>query len=451
MTKAIYWAILIFTLTSFGAHKARADKTIVGRLNKGFKEVLGKCPERLWPDLNYKDVQFAVALPKEKRAWLWNGKGDLKSFKKMNFDEVMAKASRNRFSVISINNRPTMFLDLEDLKSAKEAFELIVHEAFHAFHQPRFTIPNASGRRGIPFPLSEKLPYFARMMLRTLTLGLMHPELREQKLGEAAFWVKEIESYDPTELTRQRRFEISEGTATYVQAVSGILFDYGCKVSEHIVRQQLIERTRSDAEGVQGAAAEYSLGLYRVGAAALTYLRVTDTKNWERLVENGITPLEVLLRDKKPIASENDPAMLAHFKIDAEIGNQRVAVELSPLLDALNSKDALRLSVPSNWGREFSTGGLYISGLAPNSIAALFLTQSFKNNESVLEVNGVTGFLMPETPCGGTQTVFVMGKDPSFEGSFDQPIVFSAPPLATGKFKIEKLTDSAGLDWICAR
>lgn len=325
--------------------------------NNTFQEALYRCPERVWPGMNWSTTGAVFVSADLRKAWfITQGlKAPVSIGMSREFQNVSEfKIATYRGKTVAIVNLDKYFQENISMPTA-----LAVHELFHAVGQAGWKMP--AQKRGDFFPLDAK-PRVARAMILAEFQKYSSGDLNA--LGRAAYWFNIWKAEAPDEL----RFTTDgrEGTAKYVERIALELGRYGCSANivlpleQWVGEQSPINYFGLDAEG------------YVLGAVAGILLDRSGVE-WKTAVKQGASPLDLLLNTVTPTVGLVDPA----FTRDIDIKVYSVNAEVSHLADPLtmvNSADAYyRIVVPDTWiGPSLGLLGIFVPRTSPDQTYLIF-------------------------------------------------------------------------------
>jgi len=375
--------LLLFTGYSLSAFATTNEEWAVDGA-RAFHEVLLRCPERLWPELDWSQTQFLFASGKSKQAWLIGAGAPQPEV--LSETEVPPVAYSAAYSFFEFRGKTTVTigLDMPFYDENMSPFDLAVHEMFHHYGQKGWK--RSGGGRGTLVPLDFEPRYIRAEMLSALKAAYQDPT----QLRVAADWYQEWSTRFPHEL--QSTTDGYEGTANYVETMSRILQRKTCAATDQTVQQEIAARLDrfQSSPGMPFDAEGYGLG-------ALAGMMMDKLgMDWKGGVALGITPLSQLLAGKATSLPVSHPQLRAEFQkkyaeLNLEIDQWRL-----PFEQKLGSTNYVRVAVPGNWGEgAYSPKGFYIPKEDPKALYTPFNGEhrfESKTGEWIVAADSTVGY-----------------------------------------------------------
>jgi hypothetical protein len=426
-------------------------------------DVMARCPERVWPGYRWagRRVVFYDRVQKTARFWRLPTTGGVSQTGELAFGELPEAAVTGSFSTAEIAGEPALFVSLDDTAKQNRrrreqaiaeldldaALKYAFHESFHEVEQTAWPAPTVTDggpfTRADPFPMEWRPRYLRLQLLYSLKAALRG----EAELSAAAYWLERYRAEAAKEAVTVVPLEVREGSARYVEAVSGWLAREGCELSE--------------ADLQQTAGAEVTLGFpyaprvafesYSLGAVASLLLRAHRSPNWQQRVASGVSPISVLLEGIAPVPQPDDPQRVKRLRAAIEGTNQELADLLAPFLAATRSKDVIRVGLSgfTVLGSSDTLEPVQWTELPGEPVVVPSFTGTLSGTSGGrVELRGAQPFYSASSPCGSKAlTVLIRGADLHEQGG-----VFSAksPNVDLSNVSAARI-EHRGTPWICAR
>src|SRR5690606_27768046 len=152
-------------------------------------------------------------------------------------------------------------------------------------------------------------------------------------------------------------------------------------------------------------------------------------------------------------AQPEDPTLQAEVQAAVAARNEKVGMEIEPMLARMQSPEHTRIAVDFNWvAGSFGVGGFYYLADEPAQ-PEVFLTFSAVLDPPsgvAITVEGLTSLFGIDTPCalgpGSTLVVTIANEDLAAAGG---TATATAPTLSFAGLEVEATTDMDGLPWLC--
>jgi hypothetical protein len=343
----IFLLSLVFTFSSVSV--AAAPNEWAMDAARGYHEVLLKCPERIWPGMDWSKTQFLFASHDSKQAWLISAANPLPEL--LSASEVPDIAYVAAFTFVNFRGLETVTIALDRYRDIESStpFDLAVHEMFHHVGQKGWA--SAGGGRGTLVPLDFEPRYLRAEMAKALKAAYRD----SSQLRSAANWYEEWSRRYPHEV--KSTTDGYEGTARYVDAISRILRKKTCLATDAEIQAEVV----SLLDGfLPFSGMELDSEGYGMGALA-GFLMDQLGMEWKSGAALGRTPVTQLLEGKATNSPVVDPLLKKEFQetfgqVNQEIDQWRLPFELN-----LQNKNFVRIAVTSDWIRgSFSPKGFFI-------------------------------------------------------------------------------------------
>lgn len=343
-------SLLLFVVSTLSfATFATTNEEWIADAERSFHEVLLTCPERIWPGMDWSKTQFLFASEESQKAWLVGANS--KKAELLQNAEVPPVAFKAVFSFVEFRGLRTVTIGLDSgfFDAGLSPFNLAVHEMFH--HEGQKGWKTGGGSRGTLVPLDSRPRYVRAEMLNELKSALQDSS-RIVKAGE---WYKEWTDNFAAEVASST--DGYEGTANYVEQLTGIFQKKGCGISESDLHAEI--RASSDLFHISPGM-ELDTEGYPMGALAGFLMDLQGTE-WKSAIPTGITPVTQLLNGKGSAAPVTNPELSAKYaKTFADL-NAKIDVWRLPFESKLADAEYVRVSVPDAWGQgSYSPKGFYI-------------------------------------------------------------------------------------------
>lgn len=420
------------------------------RIAYSLMTVLKQCPNRIWPEIKVSQGEFLLVNKELKKQILVSPRD--KKISTIANEDLPSHVFQSTYSQIQHQGRTILYLDSQygkyKYQPQSRALELAVHESFHMNDQ-RTWVREKVGARGTSFPMLAA-PRIARLgIYSNLVAAFLDKKNSTVHLQKARYWFEQWTAADPTET--QSTTDGYEGTARYVDIMAGLLGARGCGATEAELENVARENEILKAHGMFGMKQLDSEG-YDVGGVSSLILRFQfPNSDWQKRVAKGETPLEILMKDIKPISNQLDRDRVEEIGETIEDKNLEVGDMLRSTLEDLQSPSSVYLAIPMETMRtSFSPMGFYISRETGDQFTPMAgaLTFQFKDTASSVRSNELTVFvdLKQNGPCYGWTTL--VDKSAIQANGAGRYAVKTA--LVEGQFAGKMQKDAQGRQWLCA-
>lgn len=393
-------AFLSPSLAAAGHHGAAATAS------RAFHEVLLRCPARVWPGIDWSELQILFSDSKATDAWLVGRayREPARVSKDQTIEDMFEPGFTSGF--LEFRGRHTLAVSTDrgpDEASVRTAVTGLFREAVQAeWDNPVFD------DRGHLFPLLPEPRYFRRMvqenLLRALELLAAGRDPRPA-LETAAWWQARWKKYFPEELAF--RTEASDGTALYAEQTARLLSNLGCAAPAPEFHGGLRRVARSELALETGAfhAREGAL----IGALS-SFLLNELSPGWQKQMNGRLMPSDLLFRGLAYRAQPERHALLREYR--DTVGRQQALARahLEPELYRARDKSFVRVSVPGSWQKgELDVGESYVHR-ANKSFAYFFLGRrsQFQGDYGKAELPARAVLHQGPNPCGGNGLSFLV-------------------------------------------
>lgn len=308
-----------------------------------------QCPERIWPEANWKDVQTLLVNNDRKTACLWNGSGtgDIAQIGYTSLPEELHKFGWNE---AQWKNQKATSIVLDDYsKDPTGVIELFGHESFHLVNQSNWNRNSSMFFRGDLYPEDWKPRYIRRMIMRALFKALVTGD--RGALGAAAYWHQKYRSEFPQDFERSKYTDRTEGAAEYVGLLTGALGTLGCNASNEQIlgwlRKRVGELWDKKWDNLSYHPSAREMETNAIGLLAGFLLDAEEVPGWKQLVAASAgTPMDILARHIEPVQAPDDPAVTTRVMEYYARQNKAMKAALDEFLDRRQSTDFMFLAVP---------------------------------------------------------------------------------------------------------
>lgn len=406
MIATVISAFLLFTHTVHA--DAGKSRTQVEFANSTFQNVLLKCPERIWPGLEWTQTGILLISYLDKSAWMIGTENIVAT--RINFALVPDEAgSVSDFKILELHGKTILAINLDGYAGDADTIPLgvAVHELFHRLGQIGWEMP--SRPRGDIYPLLSG-PRYARAMLLSALQSFANGGAND--LSAASFWLEKWQAAAPEEvlLSTDRR----EGTARYVEQTAIALGKIGCAADqkrlfevtgEWIDHQSLAKMPGLDGEG------------YTLGAVA-AFLLDRRSDDWKAKVPAGKSPLELLLDGQKAERARENAELRDSISVQVEAANSDIMQWIAPFSSQLESQKYWRVIIPDSWANKTSGfEGFFIPRSAASLTYAIFAAGTeyaapSSSTQWMILTDHTLGLQAPgeAQPCANKGTEFLISK-----------------------------------------
>lgn len=425
---------------------ANTTFSFLGSLSAKLNATMNSCPERLWPDYNWKNVNV-LSYEGPGRAYIWRGETGLVS--DIDPQIVLAHLGKTLYSFATIEGRDSVLVNMmtkETPPSIYQILDVILHEGFHHFAQSSWK--RHATPRGTVFPLEAEPRLYRKMLFQRLQEHFLSEGQDQKALAQAAFWMKKWREKAPQEITAST--DGYEGTAKYVGSMGALLASRGCDLPE----RDFLNYAKKYAQNNMGhslTGQHFSLdreGYDIGGLSAMTLRFLSKNQTWYQEVAQGATPTEILLRDVIPLP-DAVTSNREFFTQTAANLNAQYAEILGNTLEDITSTASARV-VPSfqSYIGAYQPVAFILPKVFPHLSVVPMASERFfqMNNEQVTSNPGAIFISGEQTPCSqGYQWLEV----PISMLSFKEGKLSSSHSSLTGSVSARHVVDRNGKHWYC--
>lgn len=354
-----------------------ATASALTELGQKLEQTIYRCPERIWPGLDWKKYGIGLLSPSTGDSLL------IKNGTISKIDQRTVLAFRSTYDFIGTGEDKSVYINIDELE---ESFQLTVHEAFHHFAQDNFPY-NVEGRED-HYPANPE-PRIARHHL-----GRALADAASGKPGaiaEAAAWynlyAKSNEPVGGDEV---------EGQAEYVESVASAVLELGCSADE----EAIVSNVRQRLEGKFGYM-DKSGEMYVIGGLAYLHARPNLERILSRLdgkssilalVLEGVTPAENIAKD---------PIIVQKIMIETNTFNQEASAMIRQFETAFEKREPMTfVSTSSLLGSYSYQGGFIYEGMNfMKNLSVYTSSGSISGNALFVEACGEPGGFLLNSPA----------------------------------------------------
>lgn len=416
-----------------------------------FRKTMVTCPEKIWPNFSWQNLQVIFVHPSLGFAMLWEGQSTKLYLLDMN--DLPESVVGRSFDFFEFNGKATMSLNIE-IEDEKNLFSLGVHEFFHDQGQnPDEWAINTLNLRGTKYPMTATPRIYRRYLFDNLksALGVETEKERSAFLSQARYWFDIWKTEFPHEFAMAT--DRIEGVADYVEKFAVVLSTNACNATDDI----LLSKAKSFFARVSSLDG-YSLDQegYEIGSLATLLLRL-DSKNFNHAVtkiKKGRSPVEVLLSQYPSIAQSSSKDIQKHFENFTKKKNKEIGTLVDSDLRNFSNSEYLRIEINQYWLQSVLIPvNFVVSDLAKDfTIIPLGKAHSFKspNGSSSLTAQEKSVLFVSDNynsnPC--SSQIFTLVKKSEVKTSGSESIHISSRKVQAslkGRFK----KDASGFEYFC--
>ncbi|KGT92699.1 hypothetical protein [Enterobacter cancerogenus] len=283
--------------------------------------------EKIWSTPAFRNIRLIIADSRD----VWAV--DSKSMTKIPYSEVKQRNLSVEYmhykEIQWPDGRPTLYISMgsslpekeksrfrSEKKPVPELFNVATHEAFHFFVQAASWKDEEQGvfTRATAYPVQPLPRLYRNNIIRALYASLLGDP---DGLGHARYWSDLWGKRYSDEASNIRLTDVEEGSARYVEMAAEIIAQ-GIRFNTQEFQYALTEKIKDGASVVYTSA---DIESYTIGALA-GFILNTQKSGWQQDVEQGIPPLEALLKDIQPIKERVDKELFVNIKSQVrEINN----------------------------------------------------------------------------------------------------------------------------------
>ncbi|HHR6039197.1 TPA: hypothetical protein ACS70C_003626 [Providencia alcalifaciens] len=364
--------------------------------------------EKVWDTDVYRKLRLIVA--DNHNAWAI----DSKSLTKISYNEVQKRHLPVEYMFYKeikwSDGRPTIYVSLGATLPPEEKarfqseknpvpmlFNVATHEAFHFFVQDKNISPDL---RATYYPVQVTPRLYRNHIIRSL-----YAALRGDKngLGHARYWFDLWRKKYPNDVSQINKNDIYEGSARYIEIAAEIMAQ-GESFNTTGFQHALIEKMKDDANDIYITSDSES---YSIGALSGFILNMNNIR-WQSKVEEGIPPLDILLKNIQPIKELADNKLEININQEINKINNKISTPIEDFGNAYNHPEVIKIFISSNLSGSYSVSeGFFHIKTVPYDLmvglnsSAQWLGGSYNIKDSVAAVidkssdyGGKRGFLI---------------------------------------------------------
>lgn len=444
------------------SHLTARENSVQVRLNtlgQYSNTAMLECPERIWPNYDWKDKQVIFFSQRKSLAVLWNNQADTTDSTSLtaidDYSTLPPQWTSGDYALGVWNDVDTIFLNADS--SADRAAVLAFHEGFHFFGQEfRSNLPPEYqlDARAQPVPGDPQPRILRAEIMASLFEAVIQG--KESSFAHAAFWQNKYTADYPDERTKNALLDILEGSAEYVGERAFAIAKLGCDSSELALYESLKTHRRYGnlndilSHPVTGGES-YLLG--GLSGFALEFKQISD---WQGLVELGSSPTDILANNISEVADTLDIQREASLRSAYDQQNSDNLKIVESYFSLREQENTLMVNIPSEW---VGSGSFGLSSIL-----------AYQKNNVSYEISGLEGAQFKDPEGQGALdivgTTFTESSTPTLSPC--DGVFFSAFPLPssdieqlekTGQLntaaqqfsniRVSRKTDSSGKEWAC--
>jgi hypothetical protein len=342
------FAYLVFTLFLFSSGLAKAGPVSAAEYGqRAYRDVLLRCPERIWPGIDWREIQFLFSDPNTRRGWLVSA-GSQKPeviLKDQTIEDIFEDGFTSGF--LDFRGLRTLAVNTAKL-SDERAFRLAVRTAFRELGQAEWDIPEIDDR-GALYPLLAEPRLLRRMAFESLKQAYNAlAQKRDPKpfLAAAAFWQQRWQKKFPEE--QAMLTDAVEGTALYTEQMAALLVRTGCGAEGATFQaafQKFVLPELALAPGAQTVKEGAVIG------SLSSFLLTALQPNWRARMNGRALPPSLLLQGVAPVWHAENPELRDAYRMVIDIQQHYASRRLTPVLDREKDPYFVRVSIPALWQR----------------------------------------------------------------------------------------------------
>lgn len=383
-------AFIYFILSAFLTSAAADDWTLrVQFASSVWQNTLIKCPEKIWPGLDWSNTGMLLVSRELKRAAFITAAKNPETLRITSVPKD--SVSVEDFKIISFRGKTVAVINYDKQVSADVSSPsvLAVHELFHKIGQVGWKL--TATRRGDLFPFLAQ-PRIDR--------GMVMFEMQKYSEGDgfalprAAYWYSKWKADAPDEISFAT--DTREGTARYVEIIAIEYARAGCEGNiEPFTLAEIRSLAPNDLHGLDGEG-------YALGSTA-GFLLDKLKPDWKATVKFGPSPLELLFNGVQLQSGPEDFDLHLSISDRMDQANNEVGQIVKPVEDWLMDPDIFRVVIPETWSPDnVGLMATLIPRQAPNRSYLLFpYGQEFHSGKGgwMILTNTTAGVLRPDEPA----------------------------------------------------
>lgn len=430
-----------------------ADKDnskLVATASTAFNEVMVKCPEKVWPDYDWRALEVILFDSVKQQAFRWNGSDGTK-MEMIDFSSVDPRLVQGAYAYNLPGEKPLMSLSLDSESSLYGLIGLGIHEGFHKFGQVGWpSLQLGVDDRFTPYP-QNYMPRYLRYAISRLLLDYLDTGDRVRLSEARGVW----DSY-------RREFkgeseaiaftDIEEGTARFVEVMGTALGTLGCAADDAALYTRFrayLLKTEGGSLGISDPARE----AYLIGAlASLALHNDVAHKGWEKRTAAGDTPLAILLENVSPKAAPEFSDMLMTAKSTIETWNEETKPRVEIFKESALSDKYYAFAVPNDrrMGSYRATGQIKDVATGWQLVTDINASFSARQSTSLIKLNGLTIRTDDSSLCSASkQNTFIFYLPRNQVEIVDEQLSFSGGAVTGDRVTYQEVRDERGNRWFC--
>lgn len=456
---AAIFCFLFLSVQAKALTKKINEQDVVDRVAKSFYQVMGSCPDLIWPNYSWKDLDIVLARKAAKDQTVVSVR-DGKS-RQVPSNQFPQEALETSFSFFELGGRQMMSLSVTEAaetssdlsQAADEVYALGIHEAFHFLVQA--TWKESDAIRGTEYPISHEPRLVRRLLFDRLKSAFLDPKKRDAYLGYASFWFEKWKANYPYEL--KTTTDGYEGTARYADAVAKILQSKGCGAKKSEFDHLLAATVQTElGSSVSGTELALDAEGYEIGSLAAFILQYQmGHTSWMAEIASGKTPVEVLLSGVTAVLDNSiDPKLRKQFETSGIKAQKEAEALVGESVQRTNDPSAVIIALPQNWfNGSYSPLGFFVDSKNERAYIPLedALTLKSPSGTGTLDSKPKAVILDSQGPCASRWNFILLKSDLTEKSVAGQLTLAISSPFLKGTVAGNYQYDSASkLAWFCA-
>lgn len=372
--------------------------------------------EKVWDTPVYRKLRIVIA--DDHNAWAI----DSKSLLKIPYSEIVHRHLPVEFmhyqDIEWSDGRPTLYismgasLPLDEIKRFQTEqnpvpllFNIATHEAFHCYVQQgkwRKEMVDKDSR-ATPYPIESAPRFYRNSIIRSLYSALQD---NPKGLGQARYWFDQWKKQYPDEAERIRQIDVKEGSARYIETAAEIIAK-GKEFNTSEFRLALHQKFR-DEENIISTTADTES--YLIGAMAGFILDRKKTP-WQALVTQGTPPLDILIRDVKPIIQQADSNLKHAVEREITKENKTSAAAIESFSQAWHYPAAIKFFISFERSGSYSVGNHFRTKTIPYNLMTDFSSSAVWPGGSYSIKQGVAALVENDADFRNKNGFFILYTD----------------------------------------
>lgn len=428
------------------------NKKLVATVSTAFNEAMVKCPERVWPDYNWRSLDVILFDSSKQQAFRWKGSDGTKA-ELIDFSSVAPRLAQGVYAYNLPGEKPLMAMSLNYESSLYGLIGLSIHEGFHQFGQVGWpSLLQGVDERFTPYP-QNYIPRYLRYAISRLLLDFLDTGDRARLSEARDVWDRYRRDFIE-EAKAIAYTDIEEGTARYLEVRGTTLATLGCAADDKTMYARYRAILLQTVGGEIGILTDSSWESYTIGAlASLALHNDTAHKGWEKRVVNGDTPLAILLENVSPKPAPEFNDKLA----EAESATNRWNEDRRPVVEAFRqnavSDKYYVFAIPEKrkMGSYNATGQIKDMATGWKLITNFRVSFSDRQSSALIKLNGFTIREDETSPCasGKEDTIIFYLPQDQVKIESGQQLSFTGGVVSGDKISYQEVRDNGGNRWFC--